>query len=193
MASRENPKVNGKTSSELKLIGNESLQNNVLASISWNQPPLCWLTPEQKSRLQEVSETFRYNLGEKIWSPDIGNFQFLIVSGKVRLRSEGANQPLATLQPGDWFGNLQKFSFDCKAVAASKEVVVVRWDTTIWAEVSTPQIEEFWQGGEEEWGRERKGEGGEEQILSPTSQPQAPSPSLPPSFPPLLLYQVIPL
>ncbi|KYC41182.1 peptidase C39 [Scytonema hofmannii PCC 7110] len=177
MASRENPKVNGKTSSELKLISNESLQNNVLASIPWNQPPLCWLTPEQKSRLQEVSETLRYNLGEKIWSPDIGDFQFLIISGKVRLRSEGANQPLATLQPGDWFGNLQKFSFDCKAVAASKEVIVVRWDTTLWAEVSTPQIEEFWQGGEEEGEKGRKGEGGKEPILSPTPPlPHSPTP-----------------
>ncbi len=199
MASRENPKVNGKTSSELKLIGNESSQNNVLASISWNQPPLCWLTPEQKSRLQEVSETLRYNLGEKIWSPDIGDFQYLIISGKVRLRSEGANQPLATLQPGDWFGNLQKFSFDCKAVAASKEVVVVRWDTTLWAEVSTPQIEEFWQGGEEEgekgrkgeggeeeWGGGRKGEGGEEQILPPSL-----TPSLPPSSTPISTYPFV--
>ncbi|GAA6618926.1 peptidase domain-containing ABC transporter [Scytonema sp. NUACC26] len=169
MASRENPKINGKTSSELKLIGNESSQNNVLASIPWNQPPLCWLTPEQKSRLQEVSETLRYNLGEKIWSPDIGDFQFLIVSGKVRLRSEGVNQPIATLHSDNWFGSLQKFSFDCKAVAASKEVVVVRWNTTIWAEVSTPQIEEFWQGVEEERERGRKGEGGKEQIISSSS------------------------
>ncbi|MUG99216.1 type I secretion system permease/ATPase [Scytonema sp. UIC 10036] len=190
MASRENPKVNGKTSSELELIGNEFSQSNVLASLPWNQPPLCWLTSEQKSRLQEVAETLRYNLGEKIWSPDIGDFQFLIVSGKVRLRSEGANQPLATLHPGDWFGKLQNFSFDCKAVAASKEVVVVRWKTTIWAEVSTPQIEEFWQSGEEdketrETRRDKgdKGDKGDKETSLP--------PSLPPSPPPVSIYSFI--
>jgi ATP-binding cassette, subfamily B, bacterial len=173
MASRENPKINGKTSSELKLIGNESLQNNVLASISWNQPPLCWLTPEQKSRLQEVSETFCYKLGEKIWSSEVEDFQFLIISGKVRLRAEGVNQPIATLNPDDWFGSLQRFSFDCKAVAASKEVVVVRWDTAIWAEVSTQQIEEFWQSGEQETERGRKGQGETEQIISSSSSPSS--------------------
>jgi ATP-binding cassette subfamily B protein len=70
MASRENPKTNGKIAGELKLLGEESSENSVLASLPWNQPPLCWLTPEQQSRLQQVSETLRYNLGEKIWSQE---------------------------------------------------------------------------------------------------------------------------
>ncbi|MBW4635443.1 MAG: type I secretion system permease/ATPase [Iphinoe sp. HA4291-MV1] len=152
MASRENSKTNGKIASELKLLDEESSKNSVLASLPWNQPPLCWLTPEQQSRLQQVSETLRYNLGEKIWSQEVGGFQFLIISGKIRLREENIGKPLATLQPGDWFGDLNKYSIECKAVAASKEVVVVRWTTAIWAELSTPQIEGFWLGREEEKG-----------------------------------------
>ncbi|GAB1541566.1 type I secretion system permease/ATPase [Scytonema sp. NUACC21] len=181
MASRENSKINGKTPGELKLIGNESSQNQVLASLPWNQPPLCWLTPEQKSRLQELSETLRYKLGEKIWSPETGNFQFLVVSGKVRLRQEGVSQPLATLEGGDWFGDLQKFSFDCKAVAASKEVVVVRWNTTVWAEISTPQLEAFWQGGEEDTQRKRHTEA-ETHTGGDTQRENVPA-SLPPRLP----------
>jgi ATP-binding cassette subfamily B protein len=150
MASRENPKTNGKIAGELKLLGEESSENSVLASLPWNQPPLCWLTPEQQSRLQQVSETLRYNLGEKIWSQEAGGFQFLIISGKVRLREENVSKPLATLQSGDWFGDLNRFSVECKAVAASKEVVVVRWTTAVWAELSTPQIEGFWLDREEQ-------------------------------------------
>ncbi|MEC4813714.1 MAG: type I secretion system permease/ATPase [Scytonema sp. PMC 1069.18] len=164
MASRENSKVNGKTPSELKILGDESIQNSVQASIPWNQPPLCWLTSDQKSRLQEVSETLGYTLGEKIWSPDSGGFHFLIISGKVRLREEGFSQPIATLQPGEWFGDLQKFSVDCKAVAASKEVVVVRWNTAVWAEISTPQLEEFWRGTEEEGEQGSRGSRGAEEA-----------------------------
>ncbi|KAB8315710.1 type I secretion system permease/ATPase [Tolypothrix campylonemoides VB511288] len=172
MASRENPKTNGKIAGELKLLGEESSENNVLASLPWNQPPLCWLTPEQQSRLQQVSETLRYNLGEKIWSQEAGGFQFLIVSGKVRLREENVSKPLATLQSGDWFGDLNRFSVECKAVAASKEVVVVRTTTAVWAELSTPQIEGFWLDREEEednrreGGKERGSEGGSEEEFS---------------------------
>lgn len=150
MASRENPKTNGKIAGELKPLSEESSENNVLASLPWHQPPLCWLTPEQQSRLQQVSGTLRYNLGEKIWSQEAGGFQFLIVSGKVRLREENVTKPLATLQSGDWFGDLNRFSVECKAVAASKDVVVVRTTTALWAELSTPQIENFWLGRQEE-------------------------------------------
>jgi ATP-binding cassette, subfamily B, bacterial len=166
MASGENSKTNGKIAGELKLLNEETLKNSVLASLPWNQPPLCWLTPEQQSRLQQESETLRYNLGEKIWSQEAGGFQFFVVSGKVRLREENVGKPFATLQSGDWFGDLNRFSVECKAVAASKDVVVVRWTTAVWTEFSTPQIEGFWLGREEE-GIRGVGEVGGESPLSP--------------------------
>ncbi len=150
MASRENSEANGKTASELKLIDEETSHTRVLASIDWNLPPLCWLSAQQQNLLKNQSETQRFRLGEKIWPKDGIGYQFLIVSGKVRLREEGVGKPLATLQAGDWFGDLQKFPIECKAVAASKDVVVVRWNSVVWAELSTPEIEEFWQRGAED-------------------------------------------
>ncbi|MEH2127230.1 type I secretion system permease/ATPase [Nostoc sp.] len=145
MASRENSKTDSQVTSELKILDNESLRLKVLASLPWNQPPLCWLTPEQQSRLENECQTRQYRLGEKIWSNDVGGYQFLIVAGKVRLREEGIGKPIAALDAGDWFGDFQKLSADFKAVAASKEVIVVCWDTALWAEFSHPQIQEFWQ------------------------------------------------
>ncbi|MCC5644272.1 peptidase domain-containing ABC transporter [Nostoc sp. CHAB 5824] len=175
MASRENSKTDSQITSELNILDNESLQLKVLASLLWNQPPLCWLTPEQQSKLQNESQIRQYRLGEKIWSNDVGGYQFLIVAGKVRLRDdsryksakptplastgetpatqwlpnalsqEGVGKPIAALDVGDWFGDLQKLSADVKAVAASKEVIVVCWHTALWAEFSNPQIQEFWQ------------------------------------------------
>ncbi|QLE41092.1 type I secretion system permease/ATPase [Nostoc sp. C052] len=145
MASRENSKTDSQVTSELKILDNESLRLKVLASLPWNQPPLCWLTPEQKSQLENESQTRQYRLGEKIWSNDVGGYQFLIVAGKVRLREEGIGKPIAALDAGDWFGDLQKLSADFKAVAASKEVIVICWDTALWTEFSHPQIQEFWQ------------------------------------------------
>ncbi|RCJ18563.1 peptidase C39 [Nostoc minutum NIES-26] len=157
MASRENSKADSQITSELKLLNNESLQVNVLAAVPWNQPPLCWLTSEQQTRLQNQLEIRQYRIGEKIWTTATGGYQFFIIAGKVRLRTEVRNlkeqdvgKPLAALQAGDWFGDLQKLSVEYKAVAASKEVVVVCWDTALWAEISTPQIEEFWQGSQED-------------------------------------------
>ncbi|MDZ7992835.1 MAG: type I secretion system permease/ATPase [Nostoc sp. EfeVER01] len=145
MASRENSKTDSQVTSELKTLDNESLRLKVLASLPWNQPPLSWLTPEQQSRLENECQTRQYRLGEKIWSNDVGGYQFLIVAGKVRLREEGVGKPIAALDAGDWFGDFQKLSADFKAVAASKEVIVVCWETALWAEFSHPQIQEFWQ------------------------------------------------
>ncbi len=157
MASRENSKIDGETTGELKPVDNEFLLENVLVSIPWNQPPLCWLTPAQQTRLQTQFQTRQYRLGEKIWSTAVGGCQFFIVTGKVRLRTEvqklaqqDVGKPLAALQAGDWFGDLQKLAVEYKAVAASKEVVVVWWDAALWAEFSTPEIEEFWLGSEKD-------------------------------------------
>ncbi|TVP63604.1 MAG: peptidase domain-containing ABC transporter [Nodularia sp. (in: Bacteria)] len=144
MASRENSKADGQTTNELKVLDNQSLQVNALASIPWNQPPLSWLTSEQQLQLQNQAEIRQYRLGEKIWSTAAGGYQCFIFTGKVRLREEGESKPLLALQAGDWFGDLYQLAVDCKAVAASKEVVVVCWHTALWAEFSTPQIDEFW-------------------------------------------------
>lgn len=156
MASRENSKADSQITSELKILNNESLQVNALAAVQWNQPPLCWLTPEQQTQLQNQSEIRQYRIGEKIWSTATGGYQFFIVAGKVRLRTEVRNlkedvgKPLAALQAGDWFGDLQKLAVEYKAVAASKEVIVVCWNTALWLEISTPQITQFWQGSPED-------------------------------------------
>ncbi|MBD2665006.1 type I secretion system permease/ATPase [Richelia sinica] len=143
MASRENSTTDSQNTSELKTLNNQSYIE-VLAALPWNQPPLCWLTPEQQTELKYQSEVRRYSLGEKIWSQASGGGQFLIVAGKVRLREEGVNKPVATLQPGDWFGDCQKIFANCKAVAASKEVVLVCWNAAIWSEFANVQIDEFW-------------------------------------------------
>lgn len=154
MARGENSKADGQIRSELKHLDNQSLQTNVLASLPWNQPPLCWLTDVQQTQLKNQSEIRRYSLGEKIWSQETGGYQFLIAVGKVRLREEGVGKPLVSLQAGDWFGDLQKLAAECKAVAASKEVVVVCWDSALWAEFSTPQIDQFWVSSEDEENKE---------------------------------------
>ncbi|MEA5620168.1 type I secretion system permease/ATPase [Cronbergia sp. UHCC 0137] len=144
MARVENSKSDSQITSELKLLDNQSLQVNVLANLPWNQPPLCWLTSEQQTQLKNLSEIRHYKLGEKIWSNDAENYQFLIVTGKVRLRENGISKPLATLETGDWFGACQKLFVDCKAVAASKEVIIVCWNAALWFEFLNQQVDEFW-------------------------------------------------
>lgn len=151
MASGENSKADSQTTNELKSLDNQSLKINALASIPWYKPPLCWLTSEQKSQLQNQAKIRQYCLGEKIWSTAAGDYQFLILTGKVRLR-EQEGKPLATLQAGNWFGSLYPMSVDCKAVAASKEVLVVYWNTKLWLEFSSPEVEDFWRTGEKDTG-----------------------------------------
>ena len=97
MASGENSKADGQTTNELKFLDNQRLKVNALASISWYQPPLCWLTSEQQSQLQNQAQIRQYRLGEKIWSTAAGSDQFLILTGKVRLREQEEGKPLASL------------------------------------------------------------------------------------------------
>ncbi|MDJ0674592.1 MAG: peptidase domain-containing ABC transporter [Calothrix sp. MO_167.B42] len=188
MASRKNSKADGQTANGINAADEESLHIRVLASLPWNQPPLCWLTVEQKSLLKDNLQIFKYSLGAKIWPTTATEYQLLIVSGSVRLREEALGKPLARLQPGDWFGDLINYPTDCKAIAASTEVLVVGWDTAIWAEFSTPQIEDFWQSPQEK--EENRGmEGhGEMEIStdSPTvTLPQRPNTdAIPSSIPP---------
>ena len=145
MGSGQNSKTNSQAGSEVTAIDNDSSLATVLASFGWNQPPLCWLRSEQQSRVEKLGEVLRYKLGEKIWSSFSTGYQFLIVSGKVRWRDESTSEAMGILESGSWFGDLKKLVVDCKAIAASKEVIVVRWETAIWEEFATPQIVEFWQ------------------------------------------------
>ncbi len=146
MASRENSKADSQTTSKIKLSNNQSYQATLLASPAWKQPPLSWLNPEQQNLLQNQSDILDFRLGEKIWYQETAASQFLIISGKVRLREEGVGKPIATLEAGEWFGGLNNYPTECKAIAASKEVLVLRTNTALWAELSTPEIEEFWHG-----------------------------------------------
>jgi ATP-binding cassette subfamily B protein len=113
-------------------------------NLAWDAPPLCLLSPQQQVQFQDQAKVYRYTLGEKIWSTDSPKEQFLIVAGKVRLREEGVTKALTTLAAGDWFGDLLELSGLIKAVAASKEVVVVRWDTALWTQVASSEIDRFW-------------------------------------------------
>ena len=149
MASREDSKTYSQATSGLTTV-DENLQQRVLQSLPWNEPPFCWLSDAHQALLQNSAQVARYALGEKIWSKDVRGSHYFITAGKVRLREEDTSKPLATLDVGDWFGELLLCSVDCKAVAASKEVVVVGWDATIWAQVSTPEVQAFWEGSVEE-------------------------------------------
>ena len=116
----------------------------MLNNLSWNEPPLSWLNAEEQSELKQQAEIRNYKLGEKIWSQELGGEQFLIITGKVRLREEEENKTVATLQTGNWFGDCQELFTNFKAVAASKEVVVVCWNSEVWKKFVNPQVDEFW-------------------------------------------------
>lgn len=142
MASRKNSEANGQVTSELTVL-DASVQKQYIASLPWEEAPLCWLNPQQQLQFQNQAETLRYTLGQKIWSTDSED-HFFVVSGKVRLREAESPKALATLAAGDWFGGLLEISSDLKAVAASKEVVVVRWDAALWREATSLELEGFW-------------------------------------------------
>ncbi|AFY57425.1 type I secretion system ABC transporter, HlyB family [Rivularia sp. PCC 7116] len=116
-----------------------------ISQIVWQDLPLCLLSPEQQTQFKNLARTNRYILGEKLWSTDIPGRQFLIISGKVRLKEESTNKSLATFTAGEWFGDLLELSGDIKVVASSKEVVVASWDTSLWEEINSPAINEFWE------------------------------------------------
>jgi len=85
----------------------------------WDEPPQCFLNPEQQIKFKNQAETCRYTLGKR-FGLNSPKKQFLVVSGKVRLREEGADKPLATLATGDWFGDLLEISGQFKAVASKR-------------------------------------------------------------------------
>ncbi|TAE61653.1 MAG: type I secretion system permease/ATPase [Nostocales cyanobacterium] len=143
----ENSKPDRKITSQLTItnyqLNHQNLRINVLDALHWEQPPLSWLNSEEIAELKNQLEVCQYQLGEKIWSEETGEHQFLIITGKVRLRDQNS-QPVATLQDGEWFGNLQPLYTNCKAVSASKEVVVLCWKSSIWKNFQNSKLDEFW-------------------------------------------------
>ncbi|MBN3958968.1 ABC transporter transmembrane domain-containing protein [uncultured Nostoc sp.] len=117
---------------------------NLQIYLKWESLPLCLLTTEQQIQFKTQSEIRRYKTGEIIWSTGIPGKQFLIVSGKVRLKENGKPNSLGTLEAGDWFGDLLELSGDLKAVA-SKNVEVMRWDAELWQKVYSLELNHFWQ------------------------------------------------
>lgn len=116
--------------------------------IDWDKPPLCWLSTEQQAQFQQQAQVYRYKLGDKIWgsedaTDDLSGY-FLVIEGKVRLRLEDSTQSLATLEADNWFGDWLKTESPLKAVAASKTVVVIRWNNALWNTVTTATIQQYW-------------------------------------------------
>ncbi len=154
MGSTENSEYERPASRQLKrgddadptkaLAKDDSTSRTLLTSLPWDIPPLGNLSPEQQVRFRDQAQIRSYKLGEKIWSTDSPGEQFVVVSGKVRLREEGVSKPLSTLESGAWFGDLLQLSGAFKAVASTKEVIVVRWDTAFWKEALSSDNDRFW-------------------------------------------------
>jgi ATP-binding cassette subfamily B protein len=118
------------------------ITNDLLASIPWDAPPLCWLTSEQQIEVKNQARPQTFGLGEVIWSNDFSGTEFLVISGNVRLVPEEGKSVLLT--PGDWFGNLPQLTNQWKARAASKEVVVIQWKAEVWEAIASPESNQFW-------------------------------------------------
>jgi HlyB family type I secretion system ABC transporter len=119
------------------------ITNDFLSSIQWDAPPLCWLTPEQQLTVKDQAKPQTFALGEVIWSNDTPGYEFLVISGNVRLVPDEGKSTV--LKSGDWFGDFPELTDQWKARAASKEVVVLRWHSDVWAGLSSAtEIKQFW-------------------------------------------------
>ncbi|HEY9644765.1 MAG TPA: ABC transporter transmembrane domain-containing protein, partial [Chroococcidiopsis sp.] len=116
----------------------------ILASIPWDAPPLCWLSPDQQVQVKNQAAPLQVTLGEVIWSNDESERQFLIVAGNVRLVPDDGKPVL--LKPGDWFGHFPALTGLWKARGASKEVQLLAWDGALWESLETPESKPFWLG-----------------------------------------------
>ncbi len=115
-----------------------------LASLSWSEPPLCWLNPDQQLRVKEHAKPQTYKLGAVIWSTETPGKEYLILSGNVRLVPDSGQTTM--LKAGDWFGDLPQLTDQWKARASSKEVTVLEWDSKLWEDISTTEVKQFWAG-----------------------------------------------
>lgn len=118
------------------------ITNDQLTTLTWDKPPLCWLSADQQLRIKDQAQSQPYRLGEVIWSTETPGKQFIVLSGNVRLvPSEGKATLLKT---GDWFGDLLGLTDAWKARAASKEVVVLEWSAAAWEAIDSSEIRQFW-------------------------------------------------
>ena len=118
------------------------ITNDLLANLSWDNPPLSWLTPEQQLKLKDQAKLRTSTLGEVIWSTETPGRQFVVLAGNVRLVPTEGSPTL--LKAGDWFGDLLHLADQWKARAASKEVVVAEWDTETWEPIASMELGQFW-------------------------------------------------
>jgi ATP-binding cassette, subfamily B, bacterial len=118
---------------------------NLEANVRWEEVPFCLLEPQAQIEIKNQAQTRQYKVGDVIWSTDGAENQFLIVSGKVRLRENKKSKSLviATLTAQEWFGDLLELSGQFKAVA-SNNVEVVYWDAALWTRISSAEINQFW-------------------------------------------------
>lgn len=110
-------------------------QNIYALNLPWDEEPLSLLDEEQQLWLKQRAQVNGYTTGEILWSTHDLGVQMLLVSGNVRLIQEPGKKVL--LQPGDWFGDLLELEGSWQARAASKEVIVVLWQSEDWYTVAT--------------------------------------------------------
>ena len=75
-------------------------------NLRWEKVPLRLLNLEQQIKVRNQLQIRHYSVGNTIWSTDSPGNQFLIISGRVRLREDEKSKSLATLTAVDWFGDL---------------------------------------------------------------------------------------
>ena len=109
------------------------ISEELRSQLNWQQPPLNWLSSEQQEQVETQAQSRQFKLGEVIWDTDKTGYQFLILSGNVRLIPDEGSPIL--LKQGDWFGTLPQLSDRWKARGASKEAVVLEWPAQVWTDM----------------------------------------------------------
>lgn len=132
------------------MIGQQAGKDLYTQSLPWDEQPLSLLTDEQQLDFRQQAQVNQHVTGEIIWSSQTPGRQFLVLAGKVRLVKETGKTDLEpgktiVLRPGAWFGEQLDLVGHWKARAASSQVVVAFWQSEIWQDTATPELEEFWE------------------------------------------------
>lgn len=115
-------------------------------NLPWDEPP--WnLLGDQQIQFRERAQISRHTAGEVLWSTRNPGAQLFVVSGKVRLVQETGTgrETKILLEAGDWFGDLLELAGQWQARAASREVVVVIWQSVDWYAVASASLRQYWQ------------------------------------------------
>ena len=118
-------------------------------NLPWDESPLSLLTHEQQLEFRQHAQVSRHAIGEVLWSSQTPGSQLLLLAGNVRLVQEKGASALepgksVLLKPGDWFGDALELVGQWKARAASKEVVVVFWQSELWQKADFPMLHDVW-------------------------------------------------